>query len=101
MALLVSSDGKHFAVVVHRSIGGWSRLVEGPVVHLQGMGLSTLTSGRYATACGKGYWDCTKGEPKELNLSHEAILFFKEESAASAFVWSQSHQKFERVWLFD
>ena len=28
------------------------------------------------TACGKGCWECKKGEPKELELSKPAFEFF-------------------------
>jgi hypothetical protein len=100
-ALLVSSDSKYFAVFFHGAGGSWKLLDRSPVVYLQSMGLSAVDPGKYPTACGKGYWACKKGEPNELKLSHEAILFFKDESAASAFVWSSTSKKFEQVWLSD
>jgi len=63
------------------------------------MGISHLSPGIHKTACGKGYWECTKEEKPFLNLKNSAISFFKFESASSIYYWNKT--KFQRVWLSD
>jgi hypothetical protein len=66
-----------------------------------GMGIKSAKSGKYKTACGKGYWDCKKGEPAELNLRMPAMDLFQYESANSFFVWDSKIKKFKRIWMSD
>jgi hypothetical protein len=65
------------------------------------MGIKSAKSGKYKTACGKGYWDCKKGEPAELNLRMPAMDLFQYESANSFFVWDSKIKKFKRIWMSD
>jgi hypothetical protein len=65
------------------------------------MGIDTVTTGDYKTACGKGYWECKKSEPEILNLKHVAINYFKFESANSFFYWDDKTGSFKRIWISD
>jgi hypothetical protein len=68
---------------------------------IEAFGIELAKPGTYATACGKGYWDCKKGEPEELRLERAGIDFFKYESANSYFVWNAGKKKFDRIWMSD
>jgi len=65
------------------------------------MGITVAKPGKYKTACGKGYFDCQKGEPEELNLKLPAIDYFKEGSANSFFIWDKKTKQFKRIWMSD
>src|SRR5215469_12862426 len=65
------------------------------------MGIATVKSGRYETACGKGYWECDLGEPAVLILKHAAIEFFKEDSASSYYVYDRQKNDFTAVAISD
>jgi hypothetical protein len=67
----------------------------------QHYGIGTVKPGRYDTACGKGYWDCKKGEPEKLDLNVDAIEFYVFESSSSIFWWDAKARKFERTWISD
>ena len=65
------------------------------------MYLSEIAPGRYKTACGKGYFDCTAGEPALLRLTHPGIMYALYEGASSVFYWNRRRKEFARVWLSD
>lgn len=65
------------------------------------MGISILSPGKHRTACGKGYFDCTFGEPEILDLKYSGIDYFLFESANSVFYWDDKTNSFKRVWLSD
>jgi len=65
------------------------------------MGVTIAKPGKYKTACGKGYFECEKGEPAELNLKLPAIDYFKEGSANSFFIWDKKAKQFKRIWMSD
>ncbi len=65
------------------------------------MGLSRIPKGKHKTACGKGYWDCSAGEPEILNLKNPGIDYFVFESANSVFYWDNHIKGFKRIWLSD
>lgn len=99
--LLVSSDGEKYALFVFLGSGKTVRLTQEKTVLLQVMGIDLLQPGAHKTACGKGYWECKKGEPETLRLRTPGLLYFKSESAASVYVWSSSTKGFHQVWLSD
>jgi hypothetical protein len=68
---------------------------------IQAMGISVVESGRYETACGKGYLECEKDEPKVLDLEIPAINYFKEGSVSSFFYWDRKKKSFKRTWISD
>jgi hypothetical protein len=68
---------------------------------IETFGIGLAKPGTYTTACGKGYWNCKKGEPEELRLDRPGIDFFKYESANSYFVWNTGRKKFDRIWMSD
>jgi hypothetical protein len=68
---------------------------------MKAMSVEPPAPGRYETACSKGYWDCQSSEPEVLELRNPAVFFFKEESAASVYVWVPSTKQFRRIWLSD
>lgn len=68
---------------------------------IQVMGISVVKAGTYPTACGKGYWDCEKGEPTEIGMKADAIEYFKTEGASSYFYWDKSVKRLKRIWITD
>jgi hypothetical protein len=68
---------------------------------IETFGIALVKPGTYTTACGKGYWDCKKGEREELRLEKPGIDFFQYESANSYFVWNAGRKKFDRIWISD
>ncbi|MBI3514913.1 MAG: hypothetical protein HY060_12750, partial [Proteobacteria bacterium] len=60
--LLVSADGKKYALFVLLGSGRAVRLVIDDVDGLSIMGIAALPPGRHRTACGKGFVEC-RGEP--------------------------------------
>jgi len=67
----------------------------------QHIGIVGLDPGKYETACGKGYWDCQKGESKILDLKLPGIDFFTYESAHSVFYWNEPTTTFKQIWMSD
>jgi hypothetical protein len=65
------------------------------------MGISVVKPGNYRTACGKGYFECKKGEPETLSLKRPAIDFFKFGSANSFFFWDGKSKRFRKIWMSD
>lgn len=68
---------------------------------IQVFGVALAAPGHYKTACGKGYFDCDKGEPESIDLKTPAIDYFKEGSANSFFLWDPRTKKFLRLWMSD
>jgi hypothetical protein len=67
----------------------------------QRLGIAVVQPGRYPTACGKGYGECSRSEPASLLLTLPAIDFFTFESANSYFWWNAKSRRFERTWMSD
>lgn len=65
------------------------------------MGIDSVKSGMYQTACGKGLFACAKDEEVAVKIDFSAINYFKQESASSFFIWDKNSGKFERVWISD
>jgi hypothetical protein len=67
------------------------------------MGIEVAPPGVHPYGCFDGAaecdWDPTQ-RPK-LKLRDPALLYFKFESAASLFFWSNKYQRFLRVWVSD
>lgn len=83
---------------VELDVINWGR--EYPKVDLS-MGVDVAKPGNYKTACGKGYFECKKGEPQVLKLRRPAIDYFRFESDNSFFVWDEKKAKFKRIWMSD
>ncbi|WP_157500103.1 hypothetical protein [Lysobacter sp. Root983] len=68
------------------------------------MAIDVEPPGVVAYACFDYAEDCNfgpdSGRPK-LKLSSPSLMYFRPESAASLYFWSNSKQKFLRVWLSD
>jgi GH18 family chitinase len=75
----------------------WHRLEVMDIGFLEVMGIAKVKPGQYETACGKGYWECGKDEPKKLSTRRDAVEFFKDESASSVYVYNPRKQKFISV----
>jgi len=67
------------------------------IAFLDVMGIDTVKSGKYETACGKGYWECEKDEPETLVTKRDAIEFFKDESASSIYVYNPKKRTFTPI----
>jgi hypothetical protein len=65
------------------------------------VGIKPVEPGLYRTACGKGFIDCYEGEPREVRLTHNAIDYFKAQSVASLFYWSETAGAFKWVAIAD
>lgn len=68
---------------------------------IHAMGIKKVSSGLYKTACGKGYWACGNDEVPEISIQHDAIDYFKTESANSYFYWDAQTKAFKRIWISD
>jgi GH18 family chitinase len=75
----------------------WHRLEVMDIAFLDVMGIAKVKPGQYETACGKGYWECGKDEPKKLKTKRDAVEFFKDESASSVYVYNSIKNKFISV----
>ena len=69
--------------------------------YIEVMDITVAPPGLYKTACGKGYFDCSEGEPKEILLRHPAINYFKEGSANAFFYWDEATETFKMVGISD
>jgi hypothetical protein len=103
---LISRDSKRFELFVSLSdnSGGFRthRLgIKAGIAQLDAMGISKVVPGVYKTACGKGYWDCGKGETPTISVKHDCIEYFKTESASSYFCWNNQKKSFQRIWISD
>jgi hypothetical protein len=79
----------------------WHRLEEMDLPFIEVMGIATVKPGKYQTACGKGYWNCEKNEPKFLVLKNQAIELFKDESASSYYVYDPRKNDFMAIGISD
>ena len=103
--LLPAIPGPGWAVFVflgsskgpHRTI----RLERDQKTEPQGFGMALVKPGQYKTACGKGYFECKRGEPDVLDLTLPAFELFKYESASSIFWWDSKSGRFKRTWISD
>jgi hypothetical protein len=97
-ALLLVNEGARklgFFVCLETATGcDWHRLEVMDIAFLDVMGIARVKPGDYQTACGKGYWDCGKDEPKKLSTKRDAVEFFKDESASSVYVYNLKKHKF-------
>ncbi|MBI5696618.1 MAG: hypothetical protein HZC51_12960 [Nitrospirae bacterium] len=104
--LLISTQGKGWGLFVFfdKAIGGTEivELYNEPGLNSpQNMGITFVETGKYKTACGKGYWDCKEGEPAEIELKNPAINFFNYEGANSFFYWDDKSQSFKEIAVSD
>jgi hypothetical protein len=67
----------------------------------QRFGIKLVLPGKYKTACGKGYWECKRGEPEVLELSNPAFEFFLYESSSSIYFWDKKANTFKQIFLSD
>lgn len=68
------------------------------------MAIKVKAPGVVAYACFDDAEDCNFGPDSQrpkLKLSAPSLVYFKPESAASLYFWSNSKQRFLRVWLSD
>ncbi len=68
---------------------------------LEVLGIGLARPGTYATACGKGYWKCDKGEPPRARLENPGIDFFAHGKGNSFFIWNGKAKKFDEVLMSD
>ncbi len=110
IAQLVKSDvfeGEGFAVLLSSESGHQWQIVDSfeykytSTKPMLKMGLSLVKPGEYRTACGKGYWECNKGEPEVLELKSIGLAYFLFESASSIWFWDQKTEHFVQVWISD
>jgi len=101
--IMLSVDGKRAALVVNLSTSGRKVLHEEQSAEfvLAVMGIEVLRSGHHRTACGKGYFECSPGEPGVLVTRWDSIDYFKYESVDSVFCIPVRGEAFRRVWLSD
>lgn len=103
--LLVSRNGKRAGLYVFLSVSTGFKVyaldARNSTELLPAMGIAKVIPGKYKTACGKGYWSCKKKEPSELLVQHDAVEYFKSESASSYFYWDGQEKSFKRVWISD
>lgn len=104
--LLVRADGSGMALFVFLSENGAKHKLimlseRKDIKYLKSLGIERVSPGRYETACGKGFVECRKDEPKEVVLAHDAINFFKYDSANMYFYWDKKTDSFIGVGIDD
>ena len=79
------------------------KLVEEPSAPAQRFVLETIRPSKtvFRTACGKGYFDCAKGEPLTVQFHLPSISFCLRESSCSVFVWQPKAARFQQVRMSD
>jgi hypothetical protein len=55
----------------------------------------------FSTACGKGYFECERGEPLTIQFHLPSISFCLRESSCWVFVWQASSARFQRIRMSD
>jgi hypothetical protein len=103
--ILLRVSGAGWGVFVFLSDNGTERkpitLFEDDRGTAQSHGIGLVPPGRYATACGKGYFDCSSGEPENIELKLPSIDFFKYESANEYWFWDVDTRSFKTVAISD
>jgi hypothetical protein len=100
--LMVRADGKAFALFVKLGARDTAqKLDEFPDIWmLPSIGLKRVAPATYPTACARGI-DCAEDEPKYIRVTHEAIDFFKTESAETYYYWNETRHAFARAGMSD
>ena len=80
-----SSDRKPFAIFTPRKM---SRQLQGGTA----LGIKRLSPGTYETTCGKGYGNCSAGEPNKVVIANDAILLFKDDSWGDVVYVDANHE---------
>ncbi len=102
--LLVSQDGTKlgFFVCLRGATGcSWHRLEAMDIAFIDVMGIALVKPSKTKTACGKGYWECGNDETETLLLKHDAVEFFKDESASSTYFFDSKTHRFKAVAISD
>jgi hypothetical protein len=100
--LMVRNDGKAFALFVKLAARDTAqKLDEFPDMWmLPSIGIKRVAPATYPTACARGF-DCAEDEPKYIRVTHEAIDFFKTESAETYYYWNETRHAFARAGITD
>lgn len=61
------------------------------------MGVEIAEPNKYETACGKGYWECAKDEPRVVNLQYFGIFSIAFGKGGSLWYWDNITNKFKEV----
>lgn len=56
---------------------------------------------KFRTACGKGYFECARGEPSTIQFRLPSISFCLRESSCSVFVWQTHAARFQQIRMSD
>jgi hypothetical protein len=103
--LVVSEDGQLLAVEVRLSRSGKVTVIDqiegtapGSIVRA---GIGTLRASKYTTACGRGYYECPKGDSGSVTLKSDGIAFYFSESASYVLYLPPGQTTFRHVRLSD
>jgi hypothetical protein len=79
------------------------QLVEEQSAAAQRFVLETIRPSKivFRTACGKGYFECAKGEPLTLQFHLPSISFCLRQSVCSVFIWQPKTARFQRIRMSD
>jgi hypothetical protein len=105
--ILFRNGGKSWAVFVflHAADGTARtvRLTEERNAPAQQFVLETIrpSSIAFQTACGKGYFECAKGEPLTIQFHLPSISVCLRESSCSVYVWQPRPGRFQQVRMRD
>lgn len=67
----------------------------------QNLYVDVASTGEYQTVAGKGYGNCTTGEPAKLNLTFQAISYGTFESSEFIYYWDVQRKAFGSVAISD
>ena len=67
----------------------------------QSVCITLSKAGTYLTACGKGYWDCSPGEPEKVTVKVPTICLDYYERATFLLIWDQVRGGFKAIQMSD
>lgn len=104
--LLVHRDGSRFALfaLVAGANGKWKSeelFEDRDLASLRNVGISLVKPGRYLTTCGKGYVPCGPDEGPYVTLIHDALDYYREESARVYYYWTGASESAKVAYISD
>lgn len=102
VAVLVPSSGEGYGLFAFLNGKKTARLLSiNSDITAKSLILATSKAGVYKTACGRGLWDCAKGEPPRVTLKFTGIIIGESEQWSSLIYYNSKTHFFHTVALSD
>ncbi len=101
---MIRSDNNGWAIFAFlgRKVGKSTIIrIESGQGKAQRYGISLANPGTYRTACGKGYFACSAGEPESVTLKSPGFELFLYESGSVLYFWDERLGSFRKVHVSD